>query len=58
MGDFEIEDDKLIVPFNPTSTDLSKSGKTYVLATSHGFQWVDDGKGGKVGVSYNIIRRK
>jgi len=55
---FKIEGNKLIITFDPDSRTQSKSGKTFMLGSSGGFQWVDDGKGGMVGVSYNIVRQK
>ncbi|MCD6143627.1 hypothetical protein, partial [Thermococcus sp.] len=57
MG-FTIEGNKVIIEFNPNSTQLSKSGKTYMLASSGGFVWVEDGNGGMIGVSYNIVRKR
>jgi len=55
---FKIEGNKLIVTFDQDSKTLSKSGKTFMLGSSGGFQWVKDGKGGMIGVSYNIVRAK
>jgi hypothetical protein len=47
-----IEGNKLIVEFDPDSTKLSKSGKTYLLASLGGFVDVDG-----IGVSYNIVKK-
>lgn len=60
MGDTEmsnqknwrIEGDHLIICLDLESRELSKSGKSYMLATSNGFQYEDD-----IGVSFNVIRR-
>ena len=57
MG-FKIEGGKVIIEFDPTSTQLSKSGKTIMLASSGGFVWKRDGNKGEIGVSYNIVRRR
>ena len=55
---FKIEGNKVIITFDPESKTLSQSRKTFMLGSSGGFQWVEDGKGGMIGVSYNIVRRK
>ena len=47
----EIQGNKVIIEFNPDSKEKSKSGKSYLLATSKGFIQVGDIK-----VSYNIIK--
>ena len=52
MG-FRIEGNKVVIEFDPASTQLSKSGKTVMLGSSGGFVWK-----GEIGVSYNIVRRK
>lgn len=57
MG-FKIEGDKVVIDFDPASTQLSKSGKTIMLASSGGFVWKKDGNKGDIGVSYNIVRRQ
>jgi len=49
----KIEGNKLTVEFDPDSKTLSKSGKTYMLASSGGFVW-----NGDVGISFNIVKRK
>jgi len=57
MG-FKIEGNKVIIEFDPASTQLSKSGKTLMLANSGGFVWKEDGKKGAIGINYNIVRRR
>ena len=57
MG-FEIDGNKVVIDFDPTSTQLSKSGKTIMLASSGGFVWKGDGKKGEIGISYNIVRKR
>jgi hypothetical protein len=49
----KIEGNKLTVEFDPENKTLSKSGKTYMLASSGGFVWFNG-----VGVSYNIVKKK
>ena len=49
----KLEGNKLIIEFDSESKTLSKSGKTYLLASSNGFVWEGD-----IGISYNIIKRK
>ena len=49
----KLEGNKLIIELNLDSKELSKSGKTIMLATSNGFQWEED-----IGISYNIVRKK
>ena len=56
MG-FKIEGNKVIIDFDPDSTQLSNSRKTIILASSGGFVWKEDGKGA-IGISYNIVRKK
>lgn len=51
MG-YELKENKLSIDFDPESKTLSKSGKTYLLASSNGFKWEGD-----VGISYNIVKR-
>ena len=50
---YKLEGNKLTIELDLDSKQVSKSGKTLILATSGGFQWEDD-----IGISYNIIRRK
>ena len=57
MG-FTVEGNKVTIEFDPDSTQLSRSGRTYILASSGGFVWVEDGNGGRIGVSYNIVRKR
>lgn len=56
MG-FKIEGNKVIIEFDPESTEESRSGKTIMLGTSNGFQWIKT-KNGEIGISYNIVKRK
>lgn len=49
----KLEGNKLIIELNMESKELSKSGKTIMLATSNGFQWEGD-----IGISYNIVKKK
>ncbi len=49
----KIEGNKVIIEFDPESNQLSKSGKTFLLASSNGFIWEGD-----IGVSYNIIKKR
>lgn len=55
---FEVKGNEVIITFNPNSQEVSKSGKSFMLASSVGFSNVPDGDGGEIGVSYNIIRKK
>ncbi len=52
MG-YRREGNKIVIEFDPNSKQLSKSGKTTMLASSGGFVWEGD-----IGISYNIVRRK
>ncbi len=52
-SDCKIEGDKLIITLDLNSKQLSKSGKSYMLATSNGFKNIGD-----ISVSYNVIRKK
>lgn len=49
----KIEGDKLIITLNLKSQELSKSRKSFMLATSNGFKNIGD-----ISVSYNVIRKK
>lgn len=49
----KIEGNKLIIDLDLDSKQPTSSGKTIMLATSSGFQWVGD-----IGISYNIVRKK
>ena len=47
----EVKDgNKIKIEFDPKSQRLSKSGKTLILGSSGGFEWIKDGKGGEIGV--------
>jgi hypothetical protein len=52
---FEIIENKVVIDFDIDSTQVSKSGKTIVLASSNGFKWVDI-DGVSVGINYNIVK--
>jgi|LGOV01.1.fsa_nt_gb hypothetical protein len=59
MSEFDINktENTVTIPFDINSTRSSASGKTIVLATSNGFQWVEI-NGEKVGISFNIVKKK
>lgn len=48
----EVKGNKVTIEFDPDSTTRSKSGKSVILATSHGFLFRED-----VGINYNIIKK-
>lgn len=52
---FRIEGNQLIIDLNLESTEPSKSGKSYLLATSNGFKH-DNASG--IDVSFNVIKKK
>lgn len=52
-----IEGNKLIIEFDPNSKAKSSTGKTYLLATSNGYQEETLADGTKIGVSYNVTRK-
>ncbi len=52
-GKFEVKGNQVIITFDPDSKELSKSGKSFILASSGGFQYEGD-----IGISYNITRKK
>ena len=49
----KLDGDKLTIELDLDSTTPSGSGKTILLASSHGFAWEGD-----IGISYNIVRKK
>ena len=49
----KLEGNKRIIELDMESKELSKTGKTIMLATSNGFQWEGD-----IGISYNIVKKK
>uniref|UniRef100_A0A6M3LU51 Uncharacterized protein n=1 Tax=viral metagenome TaxID=1070528 RepID=A0A6M3LU51_9ZZZZ len=53
----KIEGNRLIIDLDINSKTKSKSGKTYLLATSNGFQDGELQDGTKIGISYNITRK-
>ncbi len=55
-----IEGNRLIIELDPNSKQKSTSGKTFLLATSNGFQDGEieiDGQKIRIGISYNITRK-
>jgi hypothetical protein len=48
----KLEDNKLTIEFDLNSKQMSKTGKSILLASSNGFTWVGD-----IGISYNIIKK-
>jgi len=52
-GTHEIKGNQVIITFDPNSKEVSKSGKSIILASSGGFQYKGD-----IGVSYNITKKK
>lgn len=55
MGyEIDIGNKKITIDFDPDSKELSKSGKSYILASSRGF--INDSETG-IGISYNIVRK-
>ncbi len=53
MNNWKIEGDNLIIPLDLDSKRISKSGKSYIIASSGGFQYNED-----IGISFNVIRKK
>ena len=51
-GTHEVKGNQVIITFDPKSTEVSKSGKSIILASSSGFVYEGD-----IGISYNIIRK-
>lgn len=49
----EIKGNKLIIEFDPNSTVESSTKQSYILASSHGFKFING-----IGISYNIIKMK
>lgn len=47
----------LVIEFDPNSKEKSTSGKTFLLASSHGYQDGELQDGTKIGISYNITRK-
>lgn len=50
---YRIEGNELIIKFDPDSKELSTTGKSFILATSNGYQYK-----GEIGISFNIIKRR
>lgn len=53
IGTFEIRGNQVIINFDPDSKELSSTGKSFMLASSGGFQYDGD-----IGVSFNITKKK
>lgn len=54
----EVKGNKLIAEIDLTeSHGASKSGKTEIIGTTHGFESITDSKGNSVMVSINVNRR-
>lgn len=53
IGKHELRGNQVIITFDPDSTELSSTGKSYLLASSGGFQ-----NEGDIGISYNITKKK
>ena len=53
----EIKDDKFIISGTFQTPERSKSGKTYVVASSRGFINAVDDKGKQYSISFNIITK-
>jgi hypothetical protein len=52
-----IEGNKVVIEFDPETKNMSKSGKTYVLATSNGFATGKMADGTEIMISYNICKK-
>lgn len=55
-----IEGNRLIIDLDPDSKILSSTGKTYLLASTHGYQEGEieiDGRKERIGINYNITRK-
>lgn len=48
-----VDGNTLVIEFDPDGEEVSGSGKSYILGSSHGFMSFGD-----IQVSYNIIRRR
>ncbi len=53
IGKHEVKGNQVIITFDPNSKEISGTGKSYMLASSGGYQW-----NGDIGISYNIIKKK
>lgn len=53
----KIEGNRLIIDLDINSKTKSRTGKTYLLATSNGFQDGELPDGTNIGISYNITRK-
>jgi hypothetical protein len=50
---YKIKENKVIIHFDRKSKEVSKTGKSIILASSRGFIWEGD-----IGISFNIIKKK
>jgi len=53
----EIKGNSLIIGLDLSSKERSSTGKTILLASSHGYQNAELQDGTKIGISYNITRK-
>jgi len=53
MKNIKLENNKLVLEYDPAEARPSKSGKTLLIASTNGFKWIGD-----MGVSVNIIKRR
>ncbi len=53
VGKHEVKGNQVIIHFDPDSKEISSTGKSYILASSGGFQ-----QHGDISVSYNITKKK
>lgn len=53
IGKHEVKGNKVIIDFDPNSKEISSTGKSYILASSGGFQ-----QHGDISISYNITKKK
>lgn len=49
----DIKKKEIRIPFNPDSTEESASRKSFILASSRGFQTEGD-----ISISFNVIKKK
>jgi hypothetical protein len=52
-----VDGNSVVIDFDPNSKNLSKSGKTFVLATSNGFATAKLADGSDIMISYNICKK-
>lgn len=58
---YRIEGTKLVIELDLNSKEMSSTKKTYLVASSHGYQEGEaeklDGSKVRIGISYNITRK-